>query len=262
MSPPVLKAVDAGPLVTGRAEREPPAKPVGAVISALAILRFLGAADGPQRLSDIVRALDLNLSTALNLLRTLDWEGLVAFDPVSKRYALAQGLAELAAPVLPRPDPGRHLAERMNAAAEALGTTVAIWTLVGEEVELTMVAESSAVMRIAYTLGRRLPAFLGAMGRLAAGLGGFADSDMRRLFDEVPWANAPDYQAWLAEVARARDEGWAVDDGHVNLGVIGVAVPVETAGPLRRVVAAAMFDHPGADPPAVAERLRAIAAIV
>jgi len=261
MSPPVLQAVPATPEAGARPGREPPAKPVGAVISALAILRFLGAAEGPQRLSDIVRALDLNLSTALNLLRTLDWEGLVAFDPASKRYALAPGLAELAAPVLPPSEPGRRLAERMNAAAEALGATVAIWTLVGEEVELTTVAESSAVMRIAYTLGRRLPACLGAMGRLIAGRA-FDEADLPRLFDAVPWTRAPDYRAWLAEVARARDEGWALDPGHVNLGVLGIAVPVETSGPLRRVVAAAMFDRPDLDPPAVAERLRAIAALV
>ncbi len=264
MSPPLLRTVSpATPsLDAGRGDREPPAKPVGAVIAALAILRFLGSAEGPQRLSDIVRALDLNLSTALNLLRTLDWEGLVAFDPASKRYALARGLADLAAPVLSPGDPARRLAERMNAAAEALGATVAIWTLVGEEVELTTVAESSAVMRIAYTVGRRIPVCVGAMGRLAAALGGFAEADLPRLFAAVPWARAPDYAVWLAEVARARDEGWALDAGHVNHGVLGIAVPVETSGPLRRVVAAAMFDRPDADPPAVAARLRDIAALV
>lgn len=242
--------------------RAPPAKPVGAVTSAIAILRFLGEAGEPQRLSDIVRGLDLNGSTVLNILRTLTYEGLVGFDRHSKRYALAKGLADLAAPMLAEADPARRLARAMDLAAHELGATVALWTVVGEEVELTSVAESSAVMRIAFTVGRRLPAYLGAMGRLVAGRGGHDADERRRLFDRVPWARPPAYEAWLDEIADARRDGCGLDRGCVNPGVLGVAVPVEAEGPVRRVIAAAMFDSPDTDIPSITERLRAIAALV
>ena len=241
--------------------RPPPAKPVGAVTSAIAILRFLGQAGEPQRLSDIVRGLDLNGSTVLNILRTLTYEGLVGFDRASKRYALARGLADLAAPVVEEADPARRLARAMDATAHELGATVALWTVVGEEVELSAVAESSAVMRIAFTVGRRLPAFLGAMGRLVAGRGGYSEADLRRLFACVPWARPPAYADWLVEIEAARATGWALDRGAVNPGVLGVAVPVEAEGPVRRVIAAAMFEGPDVDVLSIIERLRAIAAL-
>ena len=238
---------------------EPPPKPVGAVTSAIAILRCLGAAAEPLRLSDIVRDLGLNGSTVLNILRTLDYEGLVAFDPRTKRYQLAQGLADLARPLSGRDD--ARMLRQMDLTAEALGATVALWTVVGDEVELTHVAESSAVMRIAFTVGRRLPAYLGAMGRLVAARSAVGEPERRRLFEAVAWNRPPAYADWLAEVDEARRQGVGFDHGNVNPGVLGVAVPVEGQGPLRRIIAAAMFETPDLQPDLIAERLRQIAAL-
>ena len=240
----------------------PPAKPVGAVTAALEILRCLGRHPHSLRLSDIVRELGLNTSTALNILRTLEYEGLVSFDRRAKHYALAQGLADLAAPVLERDDPARRFARALDAAAHELGTTVALWRRVGDELELVQVGESSQVMRIAFAIGRRLPMFLGAMGRLVAAREAWGPEALRQGFDRVPWTTTPDHAAWLAEVAEARRLGFALDPGHVNRGILGVAVPVETTGPLVHIVAAAMFEtEHGPDVPDIIERLRAVAAI-
>jgi DNA-binding IclR family transcriptional regulator len=237
------------------------AKPVGAVTSALQILRCLGRHAEPQRLSDIVRELGLNPSTTLNILRTLEHEGLVGFDRGTKRYALAQGLVDLAAPLLTRDDPEHRFARALDAAAAELGATVALWRRVGDEVELAQVAESAAVMRIAFTVGRRLPMFLGAMGRVVAGRGEFSADALKAGFDRVPWTSRPDYDQWLGEVATARDTGVGIDRGHVNRGVVGVAVPVEAEGPATRIIAAAMFesDH-GPDVPTIVRRLQTVAA--
>ena len=236
-------------------------KPVGAVTSALQILRCLGRRAEPQRLSDIVRELGLNPSTTLNILRTLEHEGLVSFDRGAKRYALARGLVDLAAPLLARDDPEHRFARALDAAAAELGATVALWRRVGDEVELVQVAESAAVMRIAFTVGRRLPMFLGAMGRVIAGRGDFASEALQAGFERVPWASQPNYDQWLAEVATARDTGVGVDRGHVNRGVVGVAVPVEPEGPPARIIAAAMFetDH-SPDIPTLVRRLQTVAA--
>lgn len=237
------------------------AKPVGAVIAAVAILRCLGRHRTPLRLADIVREESLNTSTALNILRTLDHEGLVAFDRETKRYTLAQGLADLAAPLLDHADPARRAAAAMAAAAQELHATIGLWRRVGDEVELIHVADSSAAMRVAFTIGRRLPMMLGAMGRLVAARGGFDADALRRGFDAVPWANAPDYAAWLADVAETAQTGVGLDRGHVNAGILGVAVPVEADGPLRHILAAAMFDAgPHPDAAVIADRLRAVAA--
>lgn len=235
----------------------PPAKPVGAVTAALAILRCLGRHRNPLRLSDIVREEGLNSSTALNILRTLEHERLVSFDRQAKRYALAAGLAELAAPL---GDPATRAAGAMAAAALELHATIGLWRRVGDEVELLHVADCSAAMRVAFTIGRRLPMFLGAMGRLVAARGDFGDEAMADHFAAVRWAVAPDYAAWRGEVVLARAQDAAIDPGNVNAGLLGVAVPVEREGPLHHIVAAAMFDtgpHPDTD--TIIERLRRVA---
>ncbi|MEH3048132.1 IclR family transcriptional regulator [Sphingomonas adhaesiva] len=237
-----------------------PAKPVGAVTAAVAILRCLGRHADSMRLSEIVRAEAINPSTALNILRTLEYEGLVSFDRRAKRYALADGLAELAAPLSGRDDPVQRAQRAMAAAAQELHATIGLWRVVGDEVELIHVADSGAAIRIAFTLGRRLPMLLGAMGRLVAARGGLDDAALATGFAAVPWAVAPDYATWLGEVAAAGRDGVGVDRGHVNAGILGVAVPLESAGPLRHVIAAAMFDaDPNADVHPIARRLRAVA---
>jgi len=241
---------------------EPPAKPVGAVTAALAILRCLGRHPDSLRLSEIVREEAINTSTALNILRTLEYERLVSFDRRTKRYALAAGLADLAAPLIDHDDPVRRVAPAMAAAAHDLHATVGLWRLIDGSVELIHVADSSASMRIAFTIGRRLPMFLGAMGRLVAARGNFDEAALAGHFAAVRWANPPAYDRWLSEVEEARRTGAAIDDGHVNAGILGVAVPVERSGPLRHVVAAAMFDAgPHPDAAIITERLHAVAAI-
>lgn len=244
------------------ARAEAPVKPVGAVTAALRILRCLGRHRDPLRLSDIVREEAINSSTALNILRTLDHEGLVSFDRFTKRYALAQGLVALAAPLVERDDPARRAASAMAAAAQELHATIGLWRRVGDEVELLHVADSSAAIRIAFTIGRRLPMMLGAMGRLVAARGDFDEAALARGFAAVPWAVAPDYPTWLDEVDAARRDAIGIDRGHVNAGIFGVAVPVEPAGPLRHVIAAAMFDAgPHPDTATIVDRLRAVAAV-
>lgn len=238
------------------------AKPVGAVTAALDILRCLGRHAAPRRLSEITRELDLNPSTTLNILRTLEHEGLVALDRDSKRYGLAQGLVELAMPLLAREDPGVRFTQALDAAAAELGMTIALWRRAEDEVELVQVGESSAVMRIAFTVGRRLPMFLGAMGRLVAARGTFTPEALRAGFNRVPWADAPAFEDWQAGVATVRETGVAFDRGCVNRGVIGIAVPVEADGPLSRVVAAAMFETDGGpDPAQIIQKLKTLAAL-
>lgn len=243
------------------AERAPLAKPVGAVTSAIEILRCLGRHPAPRRLSEITRELGLNPSTTLNILRTLEHEGLVALDRDSRRYGLGQGLADLAGPLLAG-DPALRFSQALDAAAAELGMTVALWRCVGDEVELAQVGETSAVMRIAFTVGRRLPMFLGAMGRLVAARGTFTPEETRAGFDRVVWASAPRYEEWLAEVATVRETGVSFDRGCVNRGVVGIAVPVEAEGPLTRVVAAAMFEtDAGPDPALIIQKLKTLAAL-
>lgn len=239
------------------------AKPVGAVIASVQILRHLSRAGQPQRLSQISQALSLNNSTCFNILRTLHHEGLVTFDRQSRLYAVGEGLLELAAPLLGRTDGMRRFRATMDAMAQDLGATLAMWQRAGDEIELLCVAEPPETMRIAFTEGRRLPLYLGAMGRLMAARSGLDADALRPGFQRVRWAQPPDFAQWLDQVAQARASGYAVDHGNINRGILGLAVPVETSGDLHRVCCATLFEG-GQDEREIdrlVERLRALAIV-
>src|SRR5271167_4588654 len=75
---------------------EPRMRDVPALSRGIAILRLLGTSDRPLGVHAVARALGLVPSTALHILRVLAVERLIAFDPGTKKYTVAAGLAALA----------------------------------------------------------------------------------------------------------------------------------------------------------------------
>ncbi|MDE1174263.1 MAG: helix-turn-helix domain-containing protein [Parvibaculaceae bacterium] len=242
---------------------EAPVKFVGAVVAALDIMRFLAQSAEPLRLSQISRALSLNNSTCLNILRTLERDRIVLFDKTSKLYCGGPGLVDLALPMIEREEGPRRFDRALDVAARELGVTVALWRRVVDQIELVAVAESSETMRIAFTVGRRVPLFVGAMGRLMASRSGLRGEALRPGFEQVPWARKPDFTIWQDEVAIAAQAQVALDHGHINRGILGLAVPVEEAGALVHVCCATMFEEEQSDEKVVSiiERLRDLARI-
>ena len=74
---------------------------VPAVTRAVAILRALGRSEEPMGVNPLARQLELVPSTALHILRVLTDEGLVAFDPATKRYSIDVGILAIARSAIP-----------------------------------------------------------------------------------------------------------------------------------------------------------------
>ncbi len=249
--------------VSSSGSAEVPVKLVGAVVAALEIMRFLALSGEAVRLSQISRALSLNNSTCLNILRTLERDRIVLFDKTSKLYCAGPGLAELALPMIEREEGPRRFERALDVAARELGVTVALWRRAADQSELVAVAESSETMRIAFTVGRRVPLFVGAMGRLMASRSGLHGDALRPGFEQVPWARKPDFAIWQNEVAIAAQAQVALDHGHINRGILGLAVPVEETGALVHVCCATMFEEEqsGEKVALIIERLKDLARI-
>ena len=71
-------------------------KPVVAVQRAVQIMRFLGATQSPVGVSEVARALGIVPSTCLNILKSLDHDGLVSEDKSNKKYQLGPALLRFA----------------------------------------------------------------------------------------------------------------------------------------------------------------------
>src|SRR5580765_870180 len=179
---------------------------VPAVTRAVAILRLLGRSEEALGVHAIARALTLIPSTCLHILRVLVAEGLVAFDPETKRYRAGVGLLTIAKGVLRRPG-----------FAELVGL---------EHIVVVAISRSDHAVRLHVDIGSRFPALISASGRCIAAFGGRPWSAVERHFRALRWDRPPALRAWRTEVEATRVKGYAVDEGNYIKGVTVIAAPV------------------------------------
>lgn len=214
------------------------ARPVPAVSRAIAILRLLAREAEPLGVNAIARALGLIASTCLHILRVLTAEGLVAFDPVTKRYRLGAGVVALARSALAQDGFAGAAQPELDRLARRHGVTAIGVQVIGlEHIVVVAISRSDHAVRVHVDIGSRFPALLSATGRCIAAFGGHAWSALERRFRGLRWDRAPSWHAWRAEVAATRARGYAVDEGHYIRGLTVIAAPViDATGAVGHVV--------------------------
>jgi DNA-binding IclR family transcriptional regulator len=198
-----------------------------AIARAAAILRLLGKSEIPLGVNYIARALDLVPSTCLYVLRALATEGLVAFDPDTKRYSLDAGVLTLARGWLRR-DQFSDLAQPvLDRIAREQGITMLGVQIVGlDHMVVIAKAEGGANFQLSAQIGSRFPALISATGRCLAAFGDIGDANLEKSFAGLRWDNPPTFAEWLAQIADVRKQGFAVDAGSYIAGVTVIAAPV------------------------------------
>jgi IclR family acetate operon transcriptional repressor len=212
---------------------------------AFAILEAMADAGGPIGLSQLAAGSGLPLATIHRLVRTLVDLGYVRQEP-SRQYALGPRLMRLVEGstkrlgVLARP--------YLHRVAEALGESANLAVLDGEEiVYVGQVQPSQNFMRMFTEVGRRATPHATAVGK--AMLAAQPDAEVLALLKRGGMPRRTEHtitdpEDFLADLARVRERGYALDDGEQELGVRCVAVPVPDApramalsvsGPLTRM---------------------------
>jgi DNA-binding IclR family transcriptional regulator len=187
-------------------------KPVGSVVSAVRILRYLATVNGTVRGSKVAQELGINTSTCFNILQTLAAENLVRFDPDSKRYRLGYGLLDLAS---------------RQRVSDRHGVTMSLWRRISENRLLMIVVTSSAIQtRVHMSVGQRLPLLVGSIGRAMAGALRLSEAELRHFFQEVRWIRPVSFEAYCQEVQLAVERGWALDAGDFVSGLHSLSAPV------------------------------------
>lgn len=198
-----------------------------AISRAAAVLRLLGKSETPLGLQPIARALGLNPSTCLYVLRALVAEELVSFDADTKRYRLEAGVLTLARQWLRR-DRFADLAQApLDRLAQGFGLTMLGVQIFGlDHIVVVAMSQSSQNFQLSTQVGSRFPALISATGRCIAAFGHYPPEELRRRFDTLRWEQAPGWEEWQAQVRQTREQGFAVDSGNYISGVTVVAAPV------------------------------------
>lgn len=213
-------------LLAHTAVSQPAGQRSPAVSQAVRILRCLSAAPAPLGVSAVARELGLSPSSCFNILRTLVAEGLLAFDPAAKTYALGLGLVEIASPAL-----GLGYLDLIRPVLTGLAvrfeSLVALWQVTADErMILVERFHSDAAVRIELRPGQRIPAYAGAVGRCVAAHSGLDEAELFGRFSLLRWQVPVDFGTYAAEVAAARKDGFAVDRGQLLRGVDAVGTVV------------------------------------
>jgi DNA-binding IclR family transcriptional regulator len=180
--------------------------------------------------SEISRLLDLNKSTAHNILNTLVHHHFLVQNETTRRYRLGPALAELGSLVRSQIDMRVVARPYMRRLVEQTGATVLLGIF--DEVTITIIDKEEPLtdLRVAASIGMQIPFCAGSFGQ--AFLAYLPSETVDRLlidpglkrFTPTSLTDPAEYRAALAVV---REQGYAVDDKAEYLQDVGaVSVPI------------------------------------
>lgn len=189
------------------------------------------AAGGWRTGAEIARELHVHRSTALRLLGTLERHALVERDPRSAKYRLGRRLPQLASVVTGESDLRSVARPVCESLAGALGETVTLDVLVGDEiVPIEQATASTSVVSVNW-LGRRTPVHCTASGKVILAFGPAAIRE-RLLASPLQRSTAhtvTDAAELGAQLGDALKDGFARTYEELEVGLDAIAAPVFAA---------------------------------
>lgn len=205
-------------------------KGVPSLRKALRVLLLLS--DGVERgLSEISRQLGISKSTLHEILYTLEAEGFLRRNPLSKKYSLGPGLFELLGKGISESEMRKVAYPFMVNLREVSGETVFLGVVRGDKVIVLEVVESDKDLRVTAPVGARVPLLAGALGK--AYLAKLEEEEVRRLLMEkgikrYTSRTITDIDQYLEELKKVRKDGVALDDEEYLDGVRAIAALIDS----------------------------------
>ncbi|MDF9815320.1 IclR family transcriptional regulator [Streptomyces sp. SPB162] len=209
---------------------------------ALRILPLL--AEGPANLEQVATRLDVHKSTALRLLRTLHEHGMV-YRQEDQRYRLGARLFALAQQAMETLDVREIAHPHLLALNEKIGHTVHLAVYEEGEVVYIDKVESRYPVRMYSRIGKPVAITVAAVAKLL--LSDLPEAERRSIAERLEYPkytarSTPDAAAFLTELLRVRDQGWATDLGGHEESINCVGAPIRGAD--GRIAAAMSVSAP------------------
>ncbi|MET3616273.1 DNA-binding IclR family transcriptional regulator [Rhizobium aquaticum] len=208
-----------------------------AVDRALSILKLLASETMPLGVTEIAKRLDLNPSTCLHVLRALEAASFVQQWRGGKKYILGPGILVLARQVLSKDSFLRDIQPKLARLSERFQCTALVLQPDNEDhFVVTGIAKVEGLLSIHIEMGRRVPTLVAALGRCVAARSGLSEAELKRRFDKLKWASAPDFASWRRQVATARETGIGIDLGNFVAGFSMFSTIVFRGGAIWRAI--------------------------
>ncbi|MFF4726585.1 IclR family transcriptional regulator C-terminal domain-containing protein [Streptomyces mirabilis] len=216
---------------TGASKQELGREFIESLARGLTVITAFGEGRAELNLTEVAQATGLARATARRALITLEHLGYVtAHDRV---FRLTPRVLSLGFPPLSRTSLAEIAAPHLTELSQRLHDSVSLAVLTGDEIQYTGRVSTSRVMSVHITIGTRLPAYPTALGRVM--LADLPEPPLTELLPLTP-RTITDPARLRAVLDRVREEGYALVDEELEVGLRSVAVPVRERG--GRVVAA------------------------
>lgn len=200
--------------------------------NAAAVLKLFtrrGLSQGLQGLTftEVANALGLPKSTVSRLLSTMEREGMLDRDPLTRCFYPGQMLISVASGYLSTPlvDGASSVMARLAAESSCTGY---ISVLEGREIIVMRMFQGRMFIQVVTPPGSRLPAAETSVGR--AILARYSDDYVSKLYADhwqVSSPNSPQtLEQLLAELAKIRQHGWSLARNETLQGICAVATTV------------------------------------
>jgi DNA-binding IclR family transcriptional regulator len=212
-------------------ERERIVVVVNTVLKSVALLDAL-AQRGDRGLSELARDLAMAKSTVHGILETMEAEGLVERSPEGGRYHLGVRLIELGNRAQLGLDICRIAAPFLNGLNVEFDETVHLTVLDRDEVLYVDCLESKKRLRTYSVVGVRAPLYCTSVGK--AIMAWLPEAEVRRIAAEkglakITGTTITTIETLLADLARVRVRGWAIDDREHEEHLRCVGAPVRNS---------------------------------
>ncbi|NBZ86698.1 IclR family transcriptional regulator domain-containing protein [Stagnihabitans tardus] len=209
---------------------------IASLAKGLRVLESFG--DHPRRtISDVAEATGLDRATARRCLLTLHDQGYADYD--GKFFTLTPRVLRLGIGALAALPLAQVVQPWLDQLSDQIGQSCSVGILDGTEIVYIARAAQRRVMSIGLLPGSRLPAHCTSMGRVL--LAALPEAQARAVVEASDLSPRTSFSRTdpgevMAEVARARVQGFAWVEQEVELGLRSLAVPL--LNEQRRVVAA------------------------
>jgi DNA-binding IclR family transcriptional regulator len=196
----------------------------------LQVLELLGGEGARLSLAEMASAMSVPKSSLHAILRTMQAHRWVDLDPSGTRYSLGLKALLTGTAYLEGDDVTGLAGPVLDELAEETGETVHLARLDGTDVVYLAKRESQHALRMHSAVGRRVPAHATALGKAVLSGLGAAEVRMRLNWplEQITPDTVTDPDALLAQLAIARERGWAMDDGESSADIRCVAVALDT----------------------------------
>jgi len=218
---------------------------LSSVKKALELLDHFTAERPELSLAEISREVDAHKSSVFRVLTTLKAAGFLEKDPLSGKYRLGLKILDLAGRVWGRHDIRQIATPYMEELARETSEVIHLAVLDGSDLVYLEKKGQGQVLTVATRVGGRNPAYASSMGKIL--LADLSESELKAILgrgklkkltpntiDEIP--------KLIEELARIREQGFAVDNEETFQGIRCVGAPIRDAG--GKVVAAVSVTVP------------------